>query len=106
MGVVCLWSDCATCSFVCKRSASVPTFERMKVKGSKSEMHSYREFSLLSMPGKVHGRIFLERIEVIMPGCRIWEVQGALDKARVAQIRSYFSAVHWEMYECVKDYLL
>ena len=50
-------------------------------KGSKEECKNYRGISLLSIPGKVYGRIMIERVRNITES-RIGEEQGGFRKGR------------------------
>ncbi len=50
-----------------KKAIIVPLY---KGKGSRSECSSYREISLLSVPGKVYGRILTERLMEVAEGKR------------------------------------
>ena len=52
-----------------------------KGKGSRDECGNYRGISLLSIPGKVYGRIVIERVMEITEG-RISEEQGGFRKGR------------------------
>ncbi len=52
-----------------------------KGKGSRSECGSYRGISLLSVPGKVYGRILTERLMEVMEG-NVSEEQGGFRKGR------------------------
>ena len=52
-----------------------------KGKVSKNECGNYRSVSLLSIAGKVYGRIVIERVQKITE-CRICDIQGAFKKGR------------------------
>ncbi len=52
-----------------------------KGKGSRSECRSYRGISLLSVPGKVYGRILTERLMEVTEG-KVSEEQGGFRKGR------------------------
>ncbi len=52
-----------------------------KDKGSRSECSSYRGISLLSVPGKVYGRILTERLMEVTEG-KVCEQQGGFRKGR------------------------
>ncbi len=50
-------------------------------KGSRSECSSYRGISLLSVPGKVYGRILTERLMEVTEG-KVCEDQGGFRKGK------------------------
>ncbi len=50
-------------------------------KGSRSECSSYKGISLLSVPGKVYGRILTERLMDVTEG-KVSEEQGGFRKGR------------------------
>ncbi len=52
-----------------------------KGKGSRNECGSYRGISLLSVPGKVYGRIFTERLMEVTEG-KVGKEQGGFKKGR------------------------
>ncbi len=52
-----------------------------KGKGSRSECSSYRGISLLRVPGKVYGRILIERLMEVTEG-KVNEEQGGFRKGR------------------------
>ncbi len=52
-----------------------------KGKGSRSECGSYRGISLLSVAGKVYGRILTERLMEVTEG-KVSEEQGGFRKGR------------------------
>ncbi len=62
-----------------KKAIIVPLY--YKGKGSKSECSSYRGISLLSVPGKVHGRILTKRLMEVTEG-KVSEEQGGFRKGR------------------------
>ncbi len=61
-----------------KKAIIVPLY---KGKGSRSVCSSYRGISLLSVPGKVYGRILTERLMEIAEG-KVSEEQGDFRKGR------------------------
>ncbi len=61
-----------------KKAITVPLY---KGKGSRSECSSYRGISLLSVPGKVSGRILTERLMEVTEGKKS-EEQGSFRKGR------------------------
>ncbi len=61
-----------------KKAIIVPLY---KGKGSKSEYSSYMGISLLSVPGKVYGRILTERLMEVTEG-KVSEEQGGFRKGR------------------------
>ncbi len=61
-----------------KKAIIVPLY---KGKGSRSECGSYRGISLLSVPGKVYGRILTERLMEVKEG-KGSEEQGGFRKGR------------------------
>ncbi len=61
-----------------KKAIIVPLY---KGKGSRSECSSYRGKSLLSVPGKVYGRILTERLMEVTEG-KVSEEQGSFRKGR------------------------
>ncbi len=61
-----------------KKAIIVPLY---KGKGSRSECSSYRGISLLSVPGKVYGRILTERLREVTEG-KVSEDQGGFGKGR------------------------
>ncbi len=52
-----------------------------KVISSRSECSTYRGISLLSVPGKVYGRILIERLMEVTEG-KVSEEQGGFRKGR------------------------
>ncbi len=52
-----------------------------KGKGSRRECSSYRGISLLTVPGKVYGRILTERLMEVTEG-KVSEDQGGFKKGR------------------------
>ncbi len=65
-----------------KKAIIVPFY---KGKGSRSECSSYRGISLLSIPGKVYGRILTERLMEATEG-KVSKEQGGFRKGCVDQI--------------------
>ncbi len=61
-----------------KKPIIIPLY---KGKGSRSECSSYRGISLLSVPGKVYGRILTERLTEVTEG-KVSEEQRGLGKGR------------------------
>ncbi len=61
-----------------KKAIIVPLY---KGKGSRSECSSYRGISLLSIPGKVYGRLLTERLKEVTDG-KVSEDQGRFRKGR------------------------
>ncbi len=61
-----------------KKAIIVPLY---KGKGSRSECSSYRGISVLSVPGKVYGRILTERLMEVTEG-KVSEEQGGFWKGR------------------------
>ncbi len=61
-----------------KKAIIVPLF---KGKGSRSECSSYRGIRLLSVPGKVYGRILTERLMEVTEG-KVSKEQGGFRKGR------------------------
>ncbi len=61
-----------------KKAILVPLY---KGKGSRSECHSYRWISLLSVPGKVYERILTERLMEVTAG-KVSEEQEGFRKRR------------------------
>ncbi len=61
-----------------KKAIIVPLY---KGKGSRSECSSYRGITLLSVPGKVYGRILTERLMEVTEG-KVSEEQGGFRKGR------------------------
>ncbi len=61
-----------------KKAITVPLY---KSKGSRGECSSYRGISLLSVPGKVYGRILTERLKEVTEGI-VSEEQGGFRKGR------------------------
>ncbi len=61
-----------------KKAIIVPLY---KGKGGRCECSSYRGISLLSVPGKVHGRILTERLMEVKEGI-VSEYQGGFRKGR------------------------
>ncbi len=59
-----------------KKAIIVPLY---KGKGSRSECSSYRAISLLSIPGKVYGRVLTERLMEVTEG-KVSEDQGGFRK--------------------------
>ncbi|KAF1010546.1 MAG: hypothetical protein GAK29_05048 [Acinetobacter bereziniae] len=73
---------------VCAQSARVPDDWKCAVlvplykgKGKRSECKNYRAISLLSVAGKVFGRILIDRVREVTE-CRIWDVQGGFMPGR------------------------
>ncbi len=62
-----------------KRAIIVPLY---KGKGGRSEFSSYRGISLLSVAGKVYGRILTERLMEVTEG-KVSEEQGGFRKEDV-----------------------
>ncbi len=61
-----------------KKAIIVPLY---KGKGRRSECSSYRGISLLSIPGKLYGRILTERLMEVTKG-KVSEDQGGFRKGR------------------------
>ncbi len=61
-----------------KKAIIVPLY---KGKGSRNECGSYRGISLLSVPGKVYGRIVTKRLMEVTEG-KVGEEQGGFRKGR------------------------
>ena len=61
-----------------RKAVIVPLY---KGKGSKSECNSYRGISMLSVPGKVYGRILTERLMKVTEG-KVSEEQGGFRKGK------------------------
>ncbi len=62
----------------CTKAIIVPVY---KGKGRKGECRSYRGISLLSIPGKVYGKVIIKRVHQLPEG-KISEEQGGLRKGR------------------------
>ncbi len=65
---------------------SIHPYLSAKGKGNKDECNNYRGFSLLSVPGKIHGKILTERLMQVIEK-KVSDEQGGFRRGRAVWIK-------------------